>query len=82
MAREHLTQTEIQEILFQATAGPEYSQAAQQALEDISKKNYPGILKLKAKEIIALGLAIYSHGAQIKAVFGSKPPASSKQLET
>jgi hypothetical protein len=46
------------------------SQAVALALKDIKDKNYHGIVALKAKKIIDLGLAIYGVGSQIKAAFG------------
>jgi hypothetical protein len=46
------------------------SKAAQKALSDIAERDYHGILKFNAKEIIVLGLAIYGDGSEVKAAFG------------
>jgi hypothetical protein len=46
------------------------SKAVALALKDIKGKNYHGIVALKAKRIIDLGLAIYGVGSQVKAAFG------------
>jgi hypothetical protein len=60
-----LTPMEIDNVLLKS---------ANKALSDISKKDYHGPLRLKAKEIIDIGLAIYDYGANVKAVFS--PDAS------
>jgi hypothetical protein len=54
------------------------SQAVAKALKAIKEKNYHGIVALKAKNIIDLGLAIYGVGSKVKAAFGneSKPTKS------
>jgi hypothetical protein len=46
------------------------AKAAKQALNDITEKDYHGIVKLRAKKIIDLGLAVYGYGQQVKATFG------------
>jgi Glu-tRNA(Gln) amidotransferase subunit E-like FAD-binding protein len=56
-----LSEEEIDEIL---------SKAADEAVRDIAQGGYHGIIGSEAKEIIDLGLAVYGHGDQVKAVFG------------
>jgi hypothetical protein len=45
------------------------SKKAQEALDDIKKRNYPSIVSFHAKEITYLGLAIYGDGTKIFALF-------------
>jgi hypothetical protein len=45
------------------------SKAVQEALDDIEKRDYHGIVKLEAKKIIDLGLAVCGYGSQVKAAF-------------
>jgi hypothetical protein len=52
----------IERILSAATA---------QALEDIIKRDYHGIVKPNAKEIIDIGIAVYGNGNKVKTAFGS-----------
>jgi hypothetical protein len=56
-----LSKPEINEILVKGT---------QDALKAIAEKNYDDTMKLQAKEIIDLGLAISGYGNQVKAAFG------------
>ncbi|MDR2141497.1 MAG: AAA family ATPase [Deltaproteobacteria bacterium] len=58
---EGLTDERIDQIL---------TQAAQEALNDITLKDYHGQFRLKAKGFIDLGLAIYDDGSTVKALFG------------
>jgi hypothetical protein len=46
------------------------SAATTQALKDIMNREYHGIIKLKAKEIIDIGIALYGNGEIVKTVFG------------
>jgi hypothetical protein len=71
----------IQEALSEASVGPELTsdrldgllaKRAETALEDITNRNYHQVIGSEAKEIIYLGMAIYGHGAEVKAVFGPK----------
>ncbi|MDR2141494.1 MAG: hypothetical protein LBR11_06855 [Deltaproteobacteria bacterium] len=58
---EGLTDERIDQVL---------TQAAQEALNDITLKDYHGQFRLKAKGFIDLGLAIYDDGSTVKALFG------------
>ncbi|MDR2349431.1 MAG: hypothetical protein LBF41_02230, partial [Deltaproteobacteria bacterium] len=44
--------------------------AANEALFDIVKKDYLGILGYKANKIIKLGMAVFGNGCKIKSIFG------------
>ncbi|MDR0548564.1 MAG: hypothetical protein LBI10_04020, partial [Deltaproteobacteria bacterium] len=44
------------------------SKKAQEALDDIEKRNYPSIVSFHAKEITSLGLAIYGNGTKMVAL--------------
>jgi hypothetical protein len=46
------------------------SKAVGLAIKAIKEKNYHGIVALKAKKIIDLGLAVYGVGSQVTASFG------------
>ncbi|MDR0356515.1 MAG: hypothetical protein LBJ64_12400, partial [Deltaproteobacteria bacterium] len=46
--------------------------AANKALSDIKSRDYRSIIKPFASEIICMGLALYEHGARVKAVFEPK----------
>jgi hypothetical protein len=48
------------------------SKATHRALKDIAEKDYHGVVKLRAKKIIDLGLAVYGRGTQVKAAFGPR----------
>jgi hypothetical protein len=50
------------------------TKAAKEALNDISERGCPDLVKKKAKKIITLGLAIYGDGSHIAALFGQKKP--------
>jgi hypothetical protein len=54
------------------------SRAVQEALSDIVARGYHGIIGLKAKEIIDLGLAVYGNGVKVKAAFSDKSRKSKK----
>jgi hypothetical protein len=80
-ARAHLSSEELQEALYMAGNKPSLSndeidsvlsKAVHKALRDITERDYQGLLRHKAKEIIDLGLAVYSHGSQVKAAFGPR----------
>ncbi|MDR1109636.1 MAG: AAA family ATPase, partial [Deltaproteobacteria bacterium] len=80
-AKTHLSSEELQEALYMVGNKPSpsndeidsvLSKAAQKALKDITERDYQGLLRHKAKEIIDLGLAVYWHGSQVKAAFGTK----------
>jgi hypothetical protein len=80
-ARDHLSSEDLEEALYGAGDKPKISntaidsvlsKAVQKALNDITERDYQGLLRHKAKEIITLGLAVYSHGSQVKAAFGPK----------
>jgi hypothetical protein len=58
---EDLTDERIDQIL---------TQAAQEALNDITLIDYHGQFRFKAKGFIDLGLAIYDDGSTVKALFG------------
>ncbi|MDR0549186.1 MAG: hypothetical protein LBI10_07240, partial [Deltaproteobacteria bacterium] len=58
------------------------AKTAQEALDDIEKRNYPSIVSFHAKEITSLGLAIYGDGTKIVALFGQIKPKGGKNLKT
>jgi hypothetical protein len=73
-----LPKEEIDEILKEAQSTTKTSnekidallaKTAQEALNDIEKRNYPSIVSFNAKEITSLGLAIYGNGTKIVALF-------------
>jgi hypothetical protein len=45
------------------------SKAVQEAFRNIDDRDYHGIVKLEAKEMIDLALAVYGFGAEVKAAF-------------
>ncbi|MDR3203862.1 MAG: AAA family ATPase, partial [Deltaproteobacteria bacterium] len=77
--KEKLTKDEIKQILWKAVSGLSLStdqiedllnKAVRKALSDIKEKDYHGIVRYDAKEIIDLGLAIYEGSPIVKAMFG------------
>ncbi|MDR2140377.1 MAG: hypothetical protein LBR11_01040, partial [Deltaproteobacteria bacterium] len=48
------------------------SKVAQEALRDITQKEYHGPLRLEAKEFIDLAIVIYNKGSKVKALFGQR----------
>jgi hypothetical protein len=81
MARNTLSSEDLEEALYMAGDTPSLSndvidsvlsKAVKKALSGITERDYQGLLRHKAKEIITLGLAVYSHGSQVKAAFGPK----------
>ncbi|MDR0548026.1 MAG: hypothetical protein LBI10_01215 [Deltaproteobacteria bacterium] len=86
-----LSKTEIAEILKEAQpmaeiSSPEIdallSKTAQEALDDIEKRNYPSIVSFHANEITSLGLAIYGDGTKIVALFKQIKSKSANKLKT
>jgi hypothetical protein len=82
-AGENLSPSQIKNALLnldtlpaevKARIAKDLSKAAEVALRDIIKKDYHGILALKAKEFIDLGLAVYGYGGQVMAAFGPQKP--------
>ncbi|MDR0354468.1 MAG: hypothetical protein LBJ64_01850, partial [Deltaproteobacteria bacterium] len=53
--------------------------AANKALSDIKSRDYRSIIKPFASEIICMGLALYEHGARVKAVFEPTQADGQKQ---
>jgi hypothetical protein len=80
LAKQKFTKDEVNEILQEATTelgvkeGKNIDdilfETTQDALKAIAERNYHDTLKLRAKEIIDLGLAISGYGSQVKAAFG------------
>jgi hypothetical protein len=80
-ARDLLSSEDLEEALYRTGDKPKISNAAidsvlskavRKALNDITERDYQGLLRHKAKEIIDLGLAIYRHGSLVKAAFAPK----------
>ncbi|MDR1164779.1 MAG: AAA family ATPase [Deltaproteobacteria bacterium] len=74
-----LSSQEFDAVLYEAGGKPALSEdeiesvlssAVQEALNVIEKKDYPGLVRRKAKEIICLGLAKYGQVPRVKAAFG------------
>jgi hypothetical protein len=85
-AKEKLAGDELPEALRKAAVIPPptkeridemLSKAVEKALSDIIERDYHGIIKHKAKEIIDLGLAVYGGGSEVKAGFGPQSSAAS-----
>ncbi|MDR2142663.1 MAG: AAA family ATPase [Deltaproteobacteria bacterium] len=53
------------------------TQAAQEALKDLTQMDYTSSFGSDAREFIPLGLAIYDDGRHLKALFGPKTPQTS-----
>jgi hypothetical protein len=87
LAKQKFTKDEVTEILYEATIDMGIieekniddilSKTTLDALKAIAEKNYHDTVKLKAKEIIDLGLAISGYGSQVKAAFGPLVPNAS-----
>ncbi|MDR0548315.1 MAG: hypothetical protein LBI10_02725, partial [Deltaproteobacteria bacterium] len=58
------------------------AKTAQEALDDIEKRNYPSIVSFHANEITSLGLAIYGDGTKIVALFKQIKPKSVNNPKT
>jgi hypothetical protein len=79
LARNTFSNDQLNEILSEASAGPDptdveldaiLSKAAQDALKQIVQQNYPGILNIKDKKILTMGLAVYGFGEPLMVIFG------------
>ncbi|MDR1050948.1 MAG: AAA family ATPase [Deltaproteobacteria bacterium] len=79
LAKVKLSSQELDAVLSEAGEKPDLSddavesvlsRATQEALNDIKKRDYPGLLRHKAKQIISLGVAGYGYKPRVKAVFG------------
>jgi predicted transcriptional regulator len=88
LAREKLPQDKLSEILLKIQTGSVFSEeeidailseGTQEALNQILKQDYSGILRINAKEIIELGLAIFGSGSHVKATFRQKPSEDLEQ---
>jgi hypothetical protein len=82
-AGEKLSPSQIKEALTAPDSLPgevkeriaeDLSKATEVALRAIIEKDYHGVLALKAKEFIDLGLAVYGYGGQVMAAFGPQKP--------
>jgi hypothetical protein len=80
-----LPKEQIDEILKEAQSSTKtsnekidalLSKTAQEALDDIEKRNYPSIVSFDAKEITSLGLVIYGNGTKIVALFNQNESKS------
>jgi hypothetical protein len=80
LAREKFpTNSELNKILLKVSPRPAptaleidaiLSSAAQDALEQIAQQDYPGLLNIKNKKIITMGMAVYGYGNPVKVIFG------------
>jgi phosphoglycolate phosphatase-like HAD superfamily hydrolase len=80
-ARQRLTRRAVKAALREAKPGkskPSKAEidrllpaSAQEALNDMVKRDYHSIISSDSKEIVDLGLAVYGHGHHVKAAFGN-----------
>jgi hypothetical protein len=87
--KDELPKEDIEKILKKAQSTTKDSnekidallaKTAQEALDDIQKRDYPSIVSFHANEITSLGLAIYGNGTKIVALFN--PNLSEETLIT
>jgi hypothetical protein len=80
LVRQNIDDEKLNEIFMEvsATAEPDLSlkqinsllsKSARDALRQITKNDYPGPIKLNAKKIIKMGLAVYGYGNPVKVAF-------------
>jgi predicted AAA+ superfamily ATPase len=88
LARKEIPQDKLSEILLDIQADSDLceeeidallSEGAQEALSQILKQDYSSILRINAKEVMELGLAIFGSGSHVKAAFRQKPSEDLQQ---